>query len=709
MDELLAATLVDLEPLAGTAVTLHGPVGFWDYDDGPPIPLAGKYLEVWNGDLSAYGDRSKALFAITSYLLRKHVAADVTVAAVASLDSQHYNKYTDREGMYWTMADKAADSGVAQRQEQQSPKLSVEGSSPSTVSQQGVSQRSDYRARNSEDGGSTPSLATNYYEAGAKTYYAEDGAYWVTAQTGKDKVETRELCNFVFEEPALVLLDGDQWLSSTVKVDRRYRSRADFLIPAANFKTKLPSLGGGMWLGSDNDLAHVLRWVQRDAPTFTGVGAVGMHTINDKRLFVADGEVYDARGPITDSGVRYVRRFGATTTVRFGDSGVDVGTVGALLTALNTPDVIWPVIGWAFAAPFADMIRAKAGHFPILSIFGSPGGGKTMLAQTVLRFIRGFEPDLLKPSTLFTLLTELSSTNSVPLVYDEVRSRDRGGAALLSLLKELYTGSVAKRGTQTQHVNEYALTAPTAIIAEIDQRGNDLALSDRILPVYLPPKERRLDSMSQAYYALRELSDTDASGFAYQYMLYTLRADFDGLWTEANQIEADDESDREMDNIRSAILGAIAFIKFTGIDPGLIDVAIDSIGALYSRSERSEAGAGGRVQPPLWTWIEQLSVLAHQGQVYPDVDYSISKGKIHIHRASMWRKYQKEYERDPERVEASSHTIGRWITENPGGVVASEGQVSVGGRTIRGFSISVPKAQEMGVDVTGFTKGREVG
>lgn len=635
--------------------------------------MEGKYLRVWSGDSSDYGDRSSALMGLTSRLLRQGVTRSVTVGAIAALDAAHYNKFVDRPQYYQKMIEAANIP-------------------------EGGGRGSD----SLESGG------TDDYLHGNLRYFIKDGAYW-KGETKKGKGDEyyeieSEISNFIFDDPALVLLEGDQWLSTKVHVDGRYHSRADFLIPSANFKNKLPSLGGGMWMGSDNDLACIIRWVQRDAPTYTGVAAVGQHTIDGKRYFITDGETYDANGVVEDSSVRLVRRFGGTIRTSYnGSAHSDRRVSGELLLGLNTPAVVWPLLGWTFAAPFAPLIRAETGHFPILSIFGSPGAGKTAGIEQILRFIRGFQPDLLKASTLFTLLSELSSTNAVPLVYDEVRSRDRGGQALLSLLKELYSGSVAKRGTASQKVNEYPLLAPTVIVAEIDQRGSDAALSDRILPLYLPPKDRRTDAMSEAYYKLRGIKDEEASAFAYQYMLYTLNVDFKKMWKEAANLERADESDREMDNIAAAVLGATCFVRFCGLDDDLIDEAVEHIGALYAKDNNQ---GSGRVQPPLWTWLEQVSTMAHLGRIEANRDYMHDGKTIRLHKASVWKVYQREFERDPEKVEATSHTIGRWIEENPGGIVIkADTPMKIGEKMARGTSFSVDKCTEAGIDVSGFLRG----
>lgn len=545
--------------------------------------------------------------------------------------------------------------------------------------------------------------APTEYIAGRFRYFVRDNVYWVedmeyTPKGSEDPMPMfKPLSNFVFEDARVVRIEEERWLDATVVIEGRERVRRSIRIPAANFRSKMPELGGGMWLGGDSELAAVLNWVQRGAEKFKGVDIVGRHG----NMFVLRDAVYTVDGPVPDSSIVYLHRRGTAPRVSFTESGPDNRkAIGEGLLALNRPEVIWPMLGWFFGSLYAPLIRAAVGHFPILAVTGSPGAGKTQAAQLIQRFLLGALESPRSASTNFSILSELSGTNAFPVVYDEVRRGHRGSDFLLQNIKEIYAGSMATRGTRDQKLNEYPLIAPICILGETDSRGSEQALSERIIPVHMPPSHQRTLTEQAAYYALR---DMEAGTFAYSYMLHTLRTDFPALWAEASTLIAESETDREIDNIRAVYAGALSFINFTGV--GDNNNALDSIASLYHGEESGEARQVGRLKPPLWTWLEQLAVLAQMGKLMATVDYTVEGDTLRIVRGSAWKVYSREYERDPDRVNASSHTIGSWLKEDPGDII--QGQDNILFRRpnksqARGFAVSLEAATEHGIELEGF-------
>lgn len=660
-DAKLARDLLNLAPLkAASGAYDSTAIAPYDLEAGPPITLDGKYARLVEGDLEAWnGDRSSALFALTGHLLRGGVPPNITVDYVSTIDSAAgIGKFVGRPDQYWKMVENVQLPDV------------LEAPAP---------------------------LNPGDYLAGGRRYYKQGGSYWAEFQT-KDGAATVELSNFVFDNPRLVRLGEETWLKTDV-VMRTHQVRRDFQIPSANFKSRLPDLGGGMWLGSDTDLGHILRWTTQSAPVFAGVSSVGRHG----PLFVTSSQVYDKDGPNDGTNTVYVQRGSAPPSVTYAPElpPLDMErrrSIGQFMLGLNEPRVMVPVLGWLFASLFAPLIREKVKHFPILTLYGSPSAGKTSVLNILTRYLYGDWTEALKPSTAFATLSTLGSVNALPLVWDEVYRSDSHGRILLDHVKELYSGEVARRGTQSLTVREFPLVAPTVLLGEIDQRGTETSYSDRTIAVYLPAADTRTDEQRASYRRLRDQSAEMVSRFATDLMYYSLRTNFDDVWTEATQFEVEAQKDREIDNAHVIGLGWLSFMRFTG--EHLEGDATTIIKNLYV----GDSQLTGRIRPPLLTFVEQLAVLAQLGQLQPGIDYEIKDGELRIRRGSAWKLYSERYRDDVERVKATSHTLGLWLGENPGDVVLDPGKVFqfTQAGSSRGFALSIDRLVEAGVSIEGF-------
>jgi hypothetical protein len=91
------------------------------------------------------------------------------------------------------------------------------------------------------------------------------------------------------------------------------------------------------------------------------------------------------------------------------------------LLNLNHFNVTLPVIGWFFASAVAPFIRAKRDNqFPAMIVWGKSGSGKTTFIETMLK-ATGNPNEPQKISTPYALTVQLSSNNTLPVVFDEYK------------------------------------------------------------------------------------------------------------------------------------------------------------------------------------------------------------------------------------------------------------------------------------------------
>jgi DNA primase len=116
---------------------------------------------------------------------------------------------------------------------------------------------------------------------------------------------------------------------------------------------------------------------------------------------------------------------------------------------LHEPSVIGPMVGWFFATPFKPPLHRRLGHFPIFNCWGTKGAGKTSLLQLFWRLFGVVSPLFSVTETDFSLLTLLSATTSIPLVFDEFKPWDMRQDQVRRferMVRRVYQGEVEHRG-----------------------------------------------------------------------------------------------------------------------------------------------------------------------------------------------------------------------------------------------------------------------
>jgi hypothetical protein len=151
--------------------------------------------------------------------------------------------------------------------------------------------------------------------------------------------------------------------------------------------------------------------------------------------------------------------------------------------------VVAPMIGWFFATPFKPQIERRLNHCPIFNCWGTKGAGKTSLLQLFWRVFGAESEPLSCTETEFALLTLLSSTASIPLVFDEFKPWDMRQDQVRRferILRRVYQGEVEHRGKPDLRLIAYHLTAPVAVAGEVAV-STQPALLERIIPVSPSP------------------------------------------------------------------------------------------------------------------------------------------------------------------------------------------------------------------------------
>ncbi len=299
------------------------------------------------------------------------------------------------------------------------------------------------------------------------------------------------------------------------------------LSSANNLKRALPPIGA--WTGSDKDAQALITYFeQQKVPERTSVGVIGWHG----QHVVFPNAVLGPNGVEEGSPYTYTGQYRSSKLNVIEDWTTLARQVGSLLLQLHGPGAIHVIAGWFLATSFAPQIRALTSQgFPLLNVWGSTGSGKTTLLSLLWRMTGSTrEPISIQGATDFTRTIDLSSTNTLPMIFDEHRA-GRGLIRFYTTLREVYQQEEHERGRPDLTVVRLTLTSPVAVAGEsalpdpaLRQRALIVKLSHDVLGCANPPS-----LMRQAKIAFEALPLQDFNGGFYQ---HCRNEDIPALWRE---------------------------------------------------------------------------------------------------------------------------------------------------------------------------------
>ncbi len=349
-------------------------------------------------------------------------------------------------------------------------------------------------------------------------------------------------------------------------------------------------LAAWQWLGQDTDVRLLLPFLvaKLDAlelPRVVASPALGLHYIKGVPYFLGDKETIGPEGyyegkhaPITwlPTGREHPE-----VSLRPVREEAELERIKEHLFNLNTPNVMWSMVGWYAASLFKPWLEQQHYRFPTLNVTGTKGSGKTTLSQRILmplfgqKEAKGYDAG----TTKFVMLSLLGSSNAVPIAFSEFRY-DRVEKFITFILLAYDTGH-DPRGRADQTTQDYPLSAPFSVDGE--DVIADAAARERIIVARLRPDTIAEGSNAhKEFTAFRENVPTSFGGYFAQFAISSL---VDGtamqLLREASALIHRAFPDRLPDRVRNnfvvAMFGALMFAKAVGMEAPNAEVFTDSI------------------------------------------------------------------------------------------------------------------------------------
>lgn len=249
-------------------------------------------------------------------------------------------------------------------------------------------------------------------------------------------------------------------------VESPVRFGPEVWLSARSFRQALPR-AEMTFTGSDADVQRI-RYYLSSLPKerVAGVSVAGIH---DGKFVVSDGTL-GPNGPVYDL-VHVGNPVHCGLLIADKPSEADLAAMADILPRLNVPEVVGPILGWAAACFFKPMIMARYSQFPLLSVEGEAGAGKTSTVQHIVMRLWGLsdEPKAIGDLTPFTRMKSVSSSNCIPVIFEENKSHkmsENKQRNISSLIRNTFNGIEGERGRADQTTTRYPHSAPVVIVGE---------------------------------------------------------------------------------------------------------------------------------------------------------------------------------------------------------------------------------------------------
>jgi primase-polymerase (primpol)-like protein len=347
----------------------------------------------------------------------------------------------------------------------------------------------------------------------------------------------------------------------------------------------------------------------------------------------------------------------------------DVDEILRLLPKIRNPDRFLTALGWFYAAPLKPKFLDWIGEFPLLSVTGDTGSGKTSTLQVLWRAFGMDEDPLSVDTTPHAQLTQFASSGSVPVWFDEYRPsniNDRRVDQFHDYCRKTTRGGSESKGNPDGTTTTYRIKAPVVVSGE--QRFQDPSLVRRsVLTNFRTDATDEGTETQRAYARLTGESYEDEDGsfryperkdltsHAFEYYTWLLGQDEDELrelWRgcredlrdvlERNGVSGLGGTERE--SLRVSLFGLRLYQSFAQERGVEVPISPDEVGegteSALVHAARNVGDGDGERRSHLDEFVEMVGRAAMEGYLEEGEHYKLMETK-NVVRFNLSRCYDK--------------------------------------------------------------------
>jgi len=345
----------------------------------------------------------------------------------------------------------------------------------------------------------------------------------------KEKRSTKLLTNFVFEPEYMITRSTDTGGGGNINENlycfRMIVKNENFATPqvskiilqASDFddlkslQEATKKVGGRIISGSSPTIAEFGVYTLNKAFPITKYGSevLGLDTIKGCKYFVTPDQVYNVMTGETVENIVFMPKHESNPTVDFKLTHLDYkpetwrNEIAPFflrhIMKIQQQEVMLLTLGWLTAVPVEHVFRKQTGElagFPHLMITGMNGGGKTMLATSLLPYL-GYSKDteLLNFGGKVANIQSIDWSYNVVVAFDEYRPNEWAEGerkAVERLIRESYGRSEDRKSNTSYNVRKFVRKNPMMMLGQMTT--SDDANSERIIQVYLDPNFMNKDT-----------------------------------------------------------------------------------------------------------------------------------------------------------------------------------------------------------------------
>lgn len=382
---------------------------------------------------------------------------------------------------------------------------------------------------------------TYWQEAAEKAgiYRTKKNNYKKVVVKGEKVVETK-LTSFIINAKELLVMDDSDTLLCDIVTESGIEYK-NILLDNKDWhtKTKLLSAIGHQdctFLGSEVDVQVLCGMINQKVPVRkTGTKTIGLH--NDRWVvngynITKDGRDDNPKIVPSEKGSDAFYKKIEYPTITKDETDKLFQRFYENILEINDPKTIIPFISWSFATPLKPLLTKEFDGYPHLFVHGAQGSGKTSTAVMMMKFF-GYNSEGTYSCTMkqFPMLKLLSSTNAIPLVFDEFKKsdmRENDIHNMLRLMRKSYNGENESKGRADQTIVDYKLDAPMIVMGEWNII--EPAIRERIIVSSFTNAVKNNVKMQKAFAVVKSLQ---LESFMLDYIPFVLNQDIEKLRTES--------------------------------------------------------------------------------------------------------------------------------------------------------------------------------